>query len=302
MPYQTADRHRPVLPLDLASVFIDGKARPAWIDAEVVLDRSLTTGSGLDVLQEVLLATAPVWCSKLRVWKSQRDQVAIDAQQPEALAKAVLAAASDRGPTYRALVEQHGRPPFERLFGSAELRGAGPELTVVVLIDEWITSPLGSKKYLGNQIALQVRRPKVEGYAGHAWLRETFETLCARLSPAWGSACHPAEYWAKVMSDGPRIEAVGRDFGRFLPGLFWLNFFGRRYRQLIGDERLRSTPAERVAVIKEGMLIALGSDPRRWNTPDYARAEKQVRDHLGPELFFSKTEPDRQTVAPSWDD
>jgi hypothetical protein len=41
--------------------------------------------------------------------------------------------AHDRArPTYRALVEHYGRPPFERLSGSAELRGAGPELTVVV--------------------------------------------------------------------------------------------------------------------------------------------------------------------------
>ena len=276
--------------------------RPTWIDAEIVLDYSLTTGSGLDGLQEVLLAAAPLWCSGLRVWRSRRDQRAIDAQQPGALTKAVLAAATERGPTYRALVERYGRPPFERCSGSAELRGAEPGLTVVVSIDEWITSPLGSTKALGNRIALQVRRPKVEGNIGHAWLRETFETLCARLSPAWGHAGHPAEYWEKAMSVEPRIEAVGRDFGRFLPGLFWLNFFGRRYRRLIGDDRLRSTPAERVAVIGEGTLIALGSDPRAWNTPDYACAEKQVRDHLGPQLFFSKTEPDRQTVAPSWDD
>jgi hypothetical protein len=276
--------------------------RPTWIDAELVFDYSLTTGGGLDELQELLLAAAPLWCSGLRIRRSQRDQRAIDAQQPGALAKAVLAAAAEHGPTYRALVERCGPPPFERFSGSAELRGAGPELTVVVSIDEWIISPLGSTRSLGNRIALQVRRPKVEGYAGHAWLRETFETLCARLSPAWGHACHPAEYWEKVMSDEPRIEAVGRDFGRFLPGLFWLNLFGRRYRQLIGDERLRSTLAERVAVIGEGMLIALGSDPQQWNTPDYARAEKQARDHLGPQLFFSKSEPDRQTIAPSWDD
>jgi hypothetical protein len=47
------------------------------------------------------------------------------------------------------------------------------------------------------------------------------------------------------MSEGPRIEAVGCDFGRFLPGLFWLNFFGRPYRGLIGDAHLRSTPAGR---------------------------------------------------------
>jgi hypothetical protein len=70
--------------------------------------------------------------------RANATQVAIDAQQPKALAKALLAAASERGPTYRVLVERHGRPRFERCFGSAELRGAGPELTVVVSVDEWV--------------------------------------------------------------------------------------------------------------------------------------------------------------------
>ena len=37
------------------------------------------------------------------------------------------------------------------------------------------------------------------------------------------------------MSDTPRVEAVGRDFGRFLPGVFWLNFLaaaGKPHRSL----------------------------------------------------------------------
>lgn len=274
--------------------------RPESIDAEVVFDRSLTTGPGLDDLQQLLVVAAPRWCSRLRVWVGRRDQRTIDLKRPGALAEAVRGAAAERGPTYQALVEHYGRPPFERVSGSAELRGAGPELTVVVSIDAWVVSALGSKTQLGNAVALQVRRPKVEGRPAHAWLGETFELLCDRLSPAWGSAQQTAEYWAKVMSEGPGIEAVGRDFGRFLPGLFWLNFFGRRYRLLIGDAHLRSTPAGRVAVLDDGVLIALGSDPRNWDTPDYARIEQRIREHLGPQLFFSKAQPKRTTVAPSW--
>lgn len=102
------------------------------------------------------------------------------------------------------------------------------------------------------------------------------------------------------MSDGPSIEAVGRDFGRFLPGVFWLNFFGRRYRELLGDARLRSTPASEVAGVDDGVLVGLGFDPSRWDTPEYVSAEQKVRDHLGAGVFFSKAEPDRPTVAPDW--
>jgi hypothetical protein len=270
------------------------------LDCEIVFDRYIGVGDALDVLQDVLVTLAPRWVSQLRIWRGPRDQRPIDITQRGALGTAVMAAVSERGPTYQSLVDRHGVPPFERLAGSAELRGSGPELVVVVSADTMVVSPLGVKQQLGNRIAVQVRRPRVDGSPGAAWLEEAFEMLCARLSPAWGWAGHAREYWAKVMTDAPRVEAVGRDFGRFLPGVFWLNFFGRRYRELIGIDRLQSAPAESVAVIDDGVLIAIATDPGAWDTPEYAVSEQQVQDRLGTELFFSKAEPGRLTVAPDW--
>jgi hypothetical protein len=271
------------------------------LDCEVVFDRYLGAGDALDVLQEALVGLAPRWASRLRIWRGPRDQRPIDTGRQGTLSAAIMVAAGERGPTYRSLVDRHGVPPFERLAGSAELRGSGPELVVVVSVDAMVVSPLGAKQQLGNRIALQVRRPQVGRSSGDTWLREAFEFLCARLSPAWGWAGSAREYWAKVMSDPPRAEAAGRDFGRFLPGVFWLNFFGRRYRGLIGDDRLRSAPAERVEMIDDGVLIAVAGDPAAWDTPEYAVSEQRVRSHLGTELFFSKAEPERLTVAPDWD-
>lgn len=278
--------------------------RPSWskadLNGELVFTRFLGDGDDLDVLQDLLVAAAPRWCSKLRVWKSAREQIPIDAGDRRALSGTVLGAAGERGATYHALVEQHGRPLNERFSGSAELRGAGPELVVVVSVDEQVVSPLGPKKDLGNTIALQVRRPKVEGKPGELWLREIMQAWCERLSPAWASAQHPAEYWAKVMSDEPPVRAVGRDFGRFLPGVFWLNFFGRPYRELLGEDRLRSVPGWHVAEVDEGVLVVLSDDPQGWDTPGYAVVEEQVREHLGGELFFSKGDPERVGVVPDW--
>jgi hypothetical protein len=96
------------------------------------------------------------------------------------------------------------------------------------------------------------------------------------LQLPWADDQHPVEYWAKVMSDGPSIAAVGRDFGRFLPGVFWLNFFGRRYRALLGEQRLRSTPADAVMAVDDGVLVALAPKPWGWDTPEYAVAEQRV--------------------------
>lgn len=277
--------------------------RPNWraadLDLEVVCDRYLGAPGELEVLQDLLIEAAPRWCTRLRVLRSAREQIPVDASQPGGLRAAVLEMAIRRGPTYRALVERYG-PGDERLSGSAELRGASPELTVVISVDERVVSPLGRATDLGNTIGLQIRRPKVAGRKATDWSFEVFQALCGRLSPAWGWAGHPGGYWAKVMTEAPSIRAVGRDFGRYLPGVFWLNFFGRPYRQLIGEERLRSTPASQVAMVDHGVLIGLGLEPTDWDTAEYATAEQRVRDHLGAQVFYSKAEPDRPTVAPQW--
>jgi hypothetical protein len=268
------------------------------LDAEFVFDRFLSD-EDLVAIQHVIVDAAPKWSSKLRVWRDRTDQTPVDTSEDDALARAVRAAAGERGETYRAHVEQYGPPPFERLVGSAELRGAGPELTVIISLDELVVSPLGEKRQLGNDVSIQVRRPKVESRPGADWLLACFEAMCARLSPAWGAAYHPSEYESKVMSDEPPFRAVGRDFGRNLPGVFWLNFFGSRLREMLGEQRLLSVPVESNA-LDNGVLVALGSDPRRWDEPEYAALEQQVRDHLGSELFFTKADPERPGKVPDW--
>jgi hypothetical protein len=136
------------------------------LDGEVVFDRYLAGGAEFDALQAALSALAPKWSSKLRVWRGPKDQRPIDIGTAGALKAAVVAAAGERGPTYRALVERYGHPPHERLTGSVELRGTGPELVVIVALDETVLSQLGETGHLGNRVSLQVRRPRVNGGLG----------------------------------------------------------------------------------------------------------------------------------------
>lgn len=42
-------------------------------------------------------------------------------------------------------------------------------------------------------------------------------------------------------------------------------------------------------------------DPLAWETPECREAERRVLDHLGPQYFFSRDAPDRQTVAPPFE-
>jgi len=276
------------------------RAARRTLDGELVFDRYLGSGLELGRLQELLLVLAPRWATELRVRRSTRDQRPIAIADGGALEAAVMAAVNERGSTFDDQISRFGRPPFERVVGSAELRGAGSELIVVISVDATVASRLRQKVSLGNSISLQCRRLSVEGEPAERWMRRAFERLCDGLSPVWAAAGDPDEYRVKVMSDPPVVEAIGRDFGRYLPGLFWLNFFGGRYRELIGDDRLRSAPAPILAEPDSGVLIGLSDDPWGWNTAIYARTESAVGEHLGLVHFFDRLDPRRPWVAPDW--
>jgi hypothetical protein len=149
------------------------------LDAEVVFDRVLGSGD-LDRFQEVLVS-----CHRLRVWRASRVQVPVELSDPGGLAGAVQARVGEWGETYRALAAEHDPAPFDRFAGSVELRGAGPELTVVVSVDQLVLLPSGSQRRLGNGIALQVRRagPRADcgGVAGRG-VRGDLRIVVSRLA------------------------------------------------------------------------------------------------------------------------
>ena len=273
---------------------------PWDLDAEIVFDRWIDPGDELDLLQSVLAIHAPAWCTKLRVWRSPRDQRPVDISRLGALKELVLAACYERGPAYRALVAQYGRPEFERPFGQAELRGSHRDLSVVVSADQTVLSPLGGTSSLGNRVTVQLRGAAARKPSGSEWTAKLFADLCEQLSPAWGHVGAVAEYWAKVMSVSPRIEAVGRDFGRHLPGLFWLNFFGQRLCEHVGKRRFLEARSHLVSEVDSGVLIGLSADPGRWDTSGYQAEEARVRQHLGADLFFDRQRPSEHIAVPAW--
>ena len=271
----------------------------ASIDVELVYNRYLPAGDDLDRLQEALRIHMPEWSTGLRVYKGRGNQRPIEVGEPGALGAAVVNAAGERGLLYHELVAEHG-PGYERLFGSAELRGASRELVVIVAIDEDPFARMGGALLMGNRISLQIRRARVMGKLAARWAETVFEDLCGRTSPAWGAVRSSEEYEAKVMSDGPTIAAVGRDFSRFLPGLFTANFFGAPYAELIGRDRLLTAPGARADIVDEGVLLIVGDDPGAWETAARQETEQRLLNHLGREHFFLKDHAWQKTRAPDW--
>lgn len=122
--------------------------------------------------------------------------------------------------------------------------------------------------------------------------------LCTVLPVAYARAHAWAEYDGKNMDHTGGARAVGVDIGASLPGLYWSNFFGKLYVDLIGLNRLLSAPAYEVRKLGNGVILMLSASPWHWTTREYAEAERQVLQHLGEHYFFSKQNPDRETVGP----
>ena len=189
-----------------------------------------------------------------------------------------------------------------RLRGSVELRSErGAGLTAVISADEWVLAPLGGLSTFGNEVALQVRKAKIEAVDEVLWSARIFESLCSALHPVHGTVYACDEYDAKNMShEGGRLEATGVDASKHLPGLYWLNFFGRAYCDFIGRDRLLASPAAEVREVGDGVLLRLADDPRMWRSSEYKAVEERVLNHIGGQYFFSKDHPNRETVAPSF--
>ncbi|MEE8584717.1 MAG: hypothetical protein V3T83_07690 [Acidobacteriota bacterium] len=91
--------------------------------------------------------------------------------------------------------------------------------------------------------------------------------------------------------------AIGVNWGKAIPGIYWLNYFGSPFVRMFGMKRLLSTPAHQVRRVgEEGVLISLAEDPFSWDSPEYKERERLVLEHLGTQYFFNREEPDRETV------
>ena len=273
------------------------------LDVIVRPARFLFEEGQLDEVQRLLRDHAPAWSAQARMWRSRNDQQPVDLAKSGALEKLIRQdkARRDFSPMRKVLDAQMGPSRYPRFSGSAELRGDGDALTIVIHVDEYALAPLGREWIFGNDVALQIRRSQVEGVDAATWAGAVFRALCNALRPFHGDV-HASDEWdTKNMShEGGGLEAMGVDISRHLPGLYWLNFFGRPYCDLMGRERLLSAPAAEVREVGDGVVLRMADDPRQWASPEYKAVERRVLDHIGPQYFFSRDQPNRKTTAPDF--
>ena len=124
--------------------------------------------------------------------------------------------------------------------------------------------PSGDQWLWSNSICGRISRAVVEGIARQEWLLRFTHRLAAQTDIVWGAGYHHAEFAATNLDTSQGIRALGRDVRQFLPGIYWLNVYGRPYRDLIGTGRLLSAPAAAVEDIGSRVIVQAYRDAEDW--------------------------------------
>jgi hypothetical protein len=268
---------------------------------EIHFAANLASTDILDRLQRTLLSNSPAFCEELSVLSYEHDRMAaaVDVSKQHSLRDAVLAKGADRGPTFERLAAM-GPPTNPRQFGSVLLRGDARDTYVTVSFDAHAPLHRAGEQFLfSNSITASSSAPRIAGSEGVDWIRRIVACLAEHADVLWGAAYDVREFRERNLHQGDDgTGAMGRDPRRSLPGLFWLNVFGPRYRRLIGDGRLLQSAALNIECTGSAILLSTYERPEEWATAEGRLRHREVLEAIGQKYFFNREDPAAETVAP----
>lgn len=256
-----------------------------YLNIDLVYDRFINPRSSdqtIGRLCEALLLNAPEWSRHVTAWEPQRN-------------KRQTIDLNDTGLFSRLICER------TRSNASVDLRGQKRDFLIVVRAhDKPLHRMRSGALLMNNHISFQVFSRKIEGVDADVWAELVFRTLAKSTAPVWGAVHMVTEYWEKVMETKPSIQAVGRDFSRFLPGLFALNYFGGIYVELMGEPAFHRLAAQGQAASTGSGWVVCVAPPRRWNDAEMNASYAATLETLGGHHFFNRSNRGAPTSAPSW--
>lgn len=269
-----------------------------------MLDRS-----SIQRIQSLLRSLAPRWSAKMRLVLDEGRVERMDADDPDALGEAIVRTASPRrfddpgqglaGMWSLGTAIGGGTDEFEVFLNFT--RGHAHEREHHDVARETGLWRVGRSWAFCNHIGLQIFSKTVEGESAAVWARRFMVTLLGTLTFDHAFACARGEFELHNLDRaGGGLRAVGRDISRYLPGLYWLNYFGDVYCRLMDRERIRTAPAFAVDDLGSGILLQLSAAPAEWATPAYQARRESVLDHLGQRFFFSREHPEQPAEAPDF--
>jgi hypothetical protein len=233
----------------------------------------------LDILQDLLAKYLPNWSKVIRVGKYE------DSPEAEVI--------GDSEHLYE-VVNQVA--PVRRGLSRVVLSGAYEGVSFFLNTSSRTLPPM--LNYFSIEI---IDLPEVEKQLPWQWVVKFFEETTLHLPVYYGKAYLSEEFEAKNMvNDESGCYAVGVSLVKSLPGIYWLNYFGSPYIQLLQKSKLLSAPAYTVRENGNGILLALDETPLNWQDEVYQKREKETIEHIGSCYFFSKSDLQRKTIAPEF--
>lgn len=120
-----------------------------------------------------------------------------------------------------------------------------------------------------------------------------WRSLLARVDGRYGYACLDQEFLQQNADLRAGARVLGVDRSRCLPGVYWLNYFGKTCVRTWSRSRLLRLGGTELG---EGVVLQAYPDPFDWDTDAALRATRAIRQALGVKYFFEKAAPGRRTV------
>jgi len=150
-----------------------------------------------------------------------------------------------------------------------------------------VTMPRSASRF--NFIKLWVEEAYFKSQANTEDFLQLSVAIYDLLCPAYGRIHQSHDMIEMATVQDPRYgrTIVPVDIRKGLPGIYWANFFGPEYVDLIGGERLFSAPGEYVQVLSDGgALVLTTSSPLDPSLEANRARQKSVRDHFGEGFFY----------------
>jgi hypothetical protein len=266
---------------------------------ELHFETDIYNSNSISLLQKTLSEISPVFCEKLRVLEFERDSkyIAIDISDPISLAEAVKTKGLKRGPTYEKLSAKHP-PKTSRRFGSTLVYGNARSTFLNVRFDEYVPGmKMGDRWLFSNTISGFTNAPRISGVTQIEWVRQLMTKMSEDPAILWGAAFHKDEFNEKNKNN---LSVCGRNMRNHLPGLYWLNIFGPKYRDFIGDNKFNSSETYCSKLVGLSRVIELYENPEDWPKKIARDTCKSIMQKIGEEYFFNKEKPNAKTIAPEF--
>lgn len=184
---------------------------------------------------------------------------------------------------------------MRRSHGSVHFVSNDESENLHVHFDDWTLSPSQLGKRIGNSVSIEK-----EFDQSHSQISEVVCQLCLGFFDGsffdYGFVCSTEEFLEKNVdqSNGGQ-RAVGLDASKYLPGLYWGNYFSDRLRERmprVGD-KLRGYDSIQLS---NGLLLIGTDEPCNWNKPENLADTSTAIKHIGEQFFFNTNANEREEL------